>query len=117
MNRSSLGRVSSGSGGLFTKARAGLAHTSTIPSLLGNPDLKLLQSLITDEKAVLAQHDRLAQDTTKAATALAAWGESEGDDLADVSSRASDLLACLSEAYTVFGERTTHIRALFKASA
>jgi len=38
---------------MFKSAATKLAHNSTIPALAGNPDLKLLQEVITTEKLVL----------------------------------------------------------------
>lgn len=52
-----------------------MAHTTILPSVVGNKDLRLLQALITDEKAVRNAHERLGQDTNRAASALSAWGD------------------------------------------
>lgn len=50
------------------------AH-STLPVLGGNKDLRLLQELITAEKAVLQSIERLSEDIYKASECLSAWGE------------------------------------------
>lgn len=80
-----------------------IAHTSTIPAL-GNKDLKLLQDLITNEKAILITYvtsvicrlvvhslfflwlglgslQKLAVDFTRASESLKNWGLGEGEDL------------------------------------
>lgn len=69
-------------------------HSSQIPGM-GNKDLRLLQTLINDEKSVLTSHDRLAKDTSAASTSLAAWGNSEGQDLSDVLTKAGEMLGLL----------------------
>jgi len=62
---------------------------------MGNKDLRSLQTLINEEKGVLTAHDRLANETSKASTALAAWGNSEGQDLSDVLTKAGEMLGLL----------------------
>ena len=62
---------------------------------MGNKELRELQTLIAHEKSVLTSHDKLSQDTGKAATALTAWGNSEGQDLSDVLTKAGDMLGLL----------------------
>lgn len=62
---------------------------------MGNRELRELQTLINEEKSVLTAHDKLSTDTGKAATALAAWGNSEGQDLSDVLTKAGDMLGLL----------------------
>lgn len=62
---------------------------------MGNKDLRLLQTLINEEKSILTMHERLANDTSKGANALAAWGNSEGQDLSDVLTKAGEMLGLL----------------------
>lgn len=61
---------------------AKIAHTTIMPSLVGNKDLKLLQDFITAEKAVVVDLQKLALDYGRAAETLKSWGQGEGDDLA-----------------------------------
>ena len=62
---------------------------------MGNRELRELQTLINEEKTVLIAHDKLSTDTQRAASALSAWGNSEGQDLSDVLTKAGDMLGLL----------------------
>ena len=50
---------------MFKSAVAKLAHSSTIPALAGNSDLRPLQEIITTEKLVLQSYVRAATPTTR----------------------------------------------------
>ncbi|KAG8890102.1 hypothetical protein FRB99_003924, partial [Tulasnella sp. 403] len=91
-----------------------LAHTTTIPAL-GNKDLKLLQDLITAEKAVMMSSQRLADDFAKAAEALKFWGLGEGEDLGDVLTQVREILIFVSQALVQFSTHETAIRVHMKA--
>ncbi|CCM03443.1 uncharacterized protein FIBRA_05576 [Fibroporia radiculosa] len=69
---------------MFRSATKRIAHSSTLPALGGNKDLRTLQDLIIAEKAVLNSLQKLSIDITKASEALRTWGSGEGDDLGDV---------------------------------
>jgi hypothetical protein len=68
-------------GGGTSGLSAKIAHTTLMPSLVGNKDLKLLQDFITAEKSVVISMQKLAIDTARAAETLKLWGQGEGDDL------------------------------------
>lgn len=68
-------------GGGSSGFSAKIAHTSIMPSLVGNKDLKLLQDFITAEKSIVTDLQKLAVDYAKAAESLKMWGQGEGDDL------------------------------------
>lgn len=68
-------------GGGASGFSAKIAHTTLMPSLVGNKDLKLLQDFITAEKSVVISMQKLAIDTARAAETLKLWGQGEGDDL------------------------------------
>ncbi|CAE6540657.1 unnamed protein product [Rhizoctonia solani] len=102
------------SGGMLGSVGAKIAHASTITAL-GNPDLKTLQDLITAEKGVLLGVQRLATDVGKSAEMLKIWGQGEGDDLGDVLSHSTNLLAQFSAALTQFASYEEQIRTQMKA--
>lgn len=68
--------------GVSSSFSAKIAHTSIMPSFVGNKDLKLLQDFITAEKAVVTSMQKLSSDYARAAETLKLWGQGEGDDLA-----------------------------------
>ncbi|KAJ1299496.1 hypothetical protein OPQ81_003808 [Rhizoctonia solani] len=89
------------SGGMLGSVGAKIAHASTITAL-GNPDLRTLQDLITAEKGVLLGVQRLA-------------GDERGDDLGDVLTHSTNLLAQFSAALTQFASYEEQIRAQMKS--
>ncbi|KAJ1299336.1 hypothetical protein OPQ81_004997 [Rhizoctonia solani] len=102
------------SGGMLGSVGAKIAHASTITAL-GNPDLRTLQDLITAEKGVLLGVQRLAGDVGKSAEMLRVWGQGEGDDLGDVLTHSTNLLAQFSAALTQFASYEEQIRAQMKS--
>ncbi|CDZ97696.1 Eisosome component PIL1/LSP1 [Phaffia rhodozyma] len=99
--------------GIFDKAKAGIAHTTMVP-ILGNKDLRLLQTLITEEKAVLQASIRTSSDVHRSSNALSAWGGAEGPDLEDVCSKAADMLDLVANGFEKFADRQVGIRSLWK---
>ncbi|KAF8749213.1 Eisosome component PIL1 [Rhizoctonia solani] len=93
---------------------AKIAHASTITAL-GNPDLRTLQDLITAEKGVLVGVQRLAGEIGKSAETLKTWGLGEGDDLGDVLSHSTNLLAQFSAALTQYASYEEQIRTQMKS--
>ncbi|CAE6500634.1 unnamed protein product [Rhizoctonia solani] len=102
------------SGGMLGSVGAKIAHASTITAL-GNPDLRTLQDLITAEKGVLLGVQRFATDVGKSAETLKTWGQGEGDDLGDVLTHSTNLLAQFSAALTQFASYEEQIRAHMKS--
>ncbi|CAE6469420.1 unnamed protein product [Rhizoctonia solani] len=102
------------SGGMLGSVGAKIAHASTITAL-GNPDLRTLQDLITAEKGVLLGVQKLASDVGKGAEMLRIWGQGEGDDLGDVLSHSTNLLAQFSAALTQFASYEEQIRTQLKS--
>lgn len=82
--------------------------------ILGNKDLRLLQTLIAEEKSVLQSSTRVSADIHRSASALSAWGASEGADLEDVCSKAADMLSLVANGFEKFSERQVDIRSLWK---
>ncbi|KLO06242.1 hypothetical protein SCHPADRAFT_838301 [Schizopora paradoxa] len=66
---------------MFRSAQTKLAHSTVIPNLGGNKDLKPLQDLIIAEKAVVQSLQKLSADLVKSSECLRSWGLGEGDDL------------------------------------
>ncbi|KAF8513294.1 hypothetical protein JB92DRAFT_2830442 [Gautieria morchelliformis] len=91
-----------------------IAHTTTLPGL-GNKDLKLLQDLITNEKAILTTLQKLAVDFTRASESLKAWGLGEGEDLGDVLLHATSIYAHISTALNNFANHEHTVRAHLKS--
>lgn len=81
----------------------------------GNKDLRELQNLISDEKILLQSSSRISGALATTSTSLAAWGASEGPDLADICQRASEMLALVSTGFEVFSAREVEIRGLLKS--
>ncbi|GAB1528476.1 hypothetical protein RhiTH_011670 [Rhizoctonia solani] len=102
------------SGGMLGSVGAKIAHASTITAL-GNPDLRTLQDLITAEKGVLVGVQRLAGEIGKSAETLKTWGLGEGDDLGDVLSHSTNLLAQFSAALTQYASYEEQIRTQMKS--
>ncbi|KEP51490.1 eisosome component PIL1 [Rhizoctonia solani 123E] len=102
------------SGGMLGSVGAKIAHASTITAL-GNPELRTLQDLITAEKGVLLGIQRLAGDIGKSAEMLKIWGQGEGDDLGDVLTHSTNLLAQFSAALTQFASYEEQIRTQMKS--
>ncbi|KAK7052083.1 hypothetical protein R3P38DRAFT_2858473 [Favolaschia claudopus] len=97
---------------MFRNAATKIAHNSTLPSLAlsGNKDLKPLQDLILLEKNVLTTLQKLSVDFSKASDALRTWGMGEGDDLGDILSASSTILAHWSNALTTYAGMEHTIR-------
>ncbi|KAL5640537.1 hypothetical protein ACGC1H_007698 [Rhizoctonia solani] len=102
------------SGGMLGSVGAKIAHASTITAL-GNPELRTLQDLITAEKGVLLSVQRLAGDIGKSAEMLRIWGQGEGDDLGDVLTHSTNLLAQFSAALTQLASYEEQIRTQMKS--
>ncbi|CAE7053220.1 unnamed protein product [Rhizoctonia solani] len=102
------------SGGMLGSVGAKIAHASTITAL-GNPDLRTLQDLITAEKGVLLSIQRLSGDVGRGAEMLKIWGQGEGDDLGDVLTHSTNLLAQFSAALTQFASYEEQIRTQMKS--
>ncbi|CEL62887.1 hypothetical protein RSOLAG1IB_10555 [Rhizoctonia solani AG-1 IB] len=102
------------SGGMLGSVGAKIAHASTITAL-GNPELRTLQDLITAEKGVLLGIQRLAGEVGKSAETLKTWGLGEGDDLGDVLSHSTNLLAQFSAALTHYASYEEQIRSQMKS--
>ncbi|KAL5505094.1 hypothetical protein ACEPAH_7757 [Sanghuangporus vaninii] len=100
---------------MFRSAATKIAHNSTLPALAGNKDLRPLQEMITQEKAVLQSFQRLSHDLAKANDCLRHWGAGEGDDLLDVLSASSTLLGNLPSALSQMAHHEASIREHMKA--
>ncbi|GHJ83980.1 hypothetical protein NliqN6_0382 [Naganishia liquefaciens] len=92
-----------------------VAHTAILPSIIGNSELRQLQDLIHAEKSVLQSVDRASADISKACHALSVWGQTEGSDLADITTHASIILAHLSTGCAKFSAHQGDQRALWKS--
>ncbi|GJJ14086.1 hypothetical protein Clacol_008343 [Clathrus columnatus] len=104
-----LRRMSKTAASLATK----IAHTSTLPAL-GNKDLRLLQDVIINEKAILTTMQKLAMDFAKASESLKSWGLGEGDDLSDVLTHSASIFAHLSGALNNYANHEHSVRAHLK---
>ncbi|KAK0564383.1 hypothetical protein OC861_004323 [Tilletia horrida] len=100
---------------MFAKAKQGLAHNTVAPSLLGNRDLKLLQSVITTDKELVKTQTRVGSDFKDAADALKDWGESEGPDLSDVLGKLCTLYHQYDSGIERFNAHLGNIRLHFKS--
>lgn len=100
---------------MFKSAATKIAHSSTLPSIGGNKDLRPLQDLITAEKAVLVSLQKLSLDFTKASEALKTWGMGEGDDLWDTLSGSAAILVHFSHALAQYASHEQSIREHMKA--
>ncbi|WVF67615.1 hypothetical protein IAT40_002373 [Kwoniella sp. CBS 6097] len=99
--------------GLGKKLKGSFAHQSLLPGL-GNKDMRALQDIITAEKGVLQMSEKLAVDTSKAASALPAYGIQEGPDLQDILTQSSTLLGQLTTALNVFASHQANMRSCYK---
>lgn len=86
-----------------------------LPSIIGNSELRQLQDLIHAEKSVLQSVDRASADLSKACHALSVWGQTEGSDLADITTHASIILAHLSTGCAKFSAHQGDQRVLWKS--
>ncbi|KAE8211900.1 hypothetical protein CF327_g4397 [Tilletia walkeri] len=100
---------------MFAKAKQGLAHNTVAPSLLGNRDLKQLQSVINTEKDFVKSHTRTGSDFKDTADALKAWGESEGEDLSDVMGKMCTLYHQYEAGVERFNAHLSNFRLHFKS--
>ncbi|KAJ2912815.1 hypothetical protein MD484_g7595, partial [Candolleomyces efflorescens] len=100
---------------MFKTAASKLAHNTTLPALGGNQDLRPLQDLITAEKTVIIALQKLGSDYSKAAEALRAWGQAEGDDLGDILNASTALLAQFSSALSQYAAHGHTIRDTLKS--
>lgn len=85
-----------------------------MPNIIGNQNLKELQELIINEKAVLQGQERLGSALSASATSLAAWGSTQGADLSDILSHANSILQHLAQAFQTYANREADIRVLLK---
>ncbi|KAF9238257.1 hypothetical protein BU15DRAFT_62666 [Melanogaster broomeanus] len=92
-----------------------IAHNTTIPALAGNSDLRPLQDLITAEKTVLVSLQRLSVDLNKASDSLRVWGQGEGDDLGDILTASTTILAHFSAALSTYASLHHTVRDNMKA--
>lgn len=86
-----------------------------LPSIIGNSELRQLQDLIHTEKSVLQSVDRTSSDFSKACQALSVWGQTEGSDLADITTHASTILTHLSTGCSKFSAHQADQRVLWKS--
>ncbi|KAI0646361.1 hypothetical protein C8Q79DRAFT_909544 [Trametes meyenii] len=103
---------------MFKTAARKIAHNTTMPGLPGlsaKQDLRALQDLITAEKAILNSLQRLSSDFGRASEALRAWGQGEGEDLADTLSASTMLLLHFSTALGAFATHEAAVREHMKA--
>ncbi|KAF9223075.1 hypothetical protein BS17DRAFT_782331 [Gyrodon lividus] len=100
---------------MFKSAATKIAHNTTIPALAGNSDLRPLQDLITAEKTVLVSLQRLSVDLSKASEALRIWGQGEGDDLGDILTASTAILAHFSAAMSTYASLHHTVRDNMKA--
>ncbi|CEH15089.1 SPHINGOLIPID LONG CHAIN BASE-RESPONSIVE PROTEIN PIL1 [Ceraceosorus bombacis] len=99
---------------LLRRAQQQIAHTSTLPAL-GNKDLRSLQDVITNEKEFIKSGARAGNDWQRSAESLKSWGESEGEDLADITHKLCSLMAHYNSANTRFASHLATTRLHFKA--
>ncbi|KAL4250810.1 hypothetical protein ABKN59_006023 [Abortiporus biennis] len=99
---------------MFRSAASKLAHNTIAPSLAstlgGNKDLRTLQDLITAEKAVLTNLQKLSADVTKSSDALREWGVSEGDPIKDILTASSVLLLYFADGLSTYASHEARIR-------
>ncbi|KAJ9120251.1 hypothetical protein QFC22_003151 [Naganishia vaughanmartiniae] len=86
-----------------------------LPNFIGNSELRQLQDLIHSEKAVLQSVDRTAAEIAKAQQCLSLWGQTEGSDLADITTHASLILSHLPTGYSKFSVHQADQRAIWKS--
>lgn len=117
-SRVASGSMSAGGGsggeGFGRLIQGKLAHTSILPSIIGNASLRELQDLISAEKGVMNSNERLSNDLAKACSSLEVWGNSEGSDLSDVLAHASSILGHLSAAFAKYADHEAEVRSLWK---
>ncbi|KAK0528131.1 hypothetical protein OC842_004654 [Tilletia horrida] len=100
---------------MFAKAKQGLAHNTVAPTLLGNRDLKLLQSIITTEKEFVKSHTRAGADFKETADALKGWADAEGPDLGDALGKLSTLFHQYDAGVERYNAHVGNIRLHFKS--
>ncbi|KAF8839041.1 hypothetical protein BDN67DRAFT_932857 [Paxillus ammoniavirescens] len=100
---------------MFKSAATKIAHNTTIPALAGNSDLRPLQDLITAEKTVLVSLQRLSVDLSKSSEALRVWGQGEGDDLGDILTASTAVLAHFTAALSTYASLHHTMRDNMKA--
>lgn len=71
--------------------------------------------MIHSEKSVLQSVDRTAGEFAKAQQSLSAWGQTEGSDLADITTHASLILSHLPTGYSKFSAHQADQRAIWKS--
>lgn len=81
---------------------------------MGNKDIKQLADVISTEKNIAVSTGRLSNDTRKAAEALREYGNSEGDDLADILPKVGFLFEQLAKAEAKYSEHVSTYRLFFK---
>ncbi|KAL9934606.1 hypothetical protein V8E36_006381 [Tilletia maclaganii] len=100
---------------MFAKAKQGLAHNTVAPTLLGNRDLKLLQSIISTEKDFVKSNTRSASDFKDTADAIKLWGDAEGPDLSDVLGKLCTLFQQYEAGVERYHAHVSNIRLHFKS--
>lgn len=81
---------------------------------MGNQNLRELQDLITNEKSVIQNEERLGSSISQAGQSLALWGAAQGSDLSDVLAHANTILQHLAQALQTYAARSGDIRILLK---
>ncbi|GAA5835890.1 hypothetical protein JCM9279_002133 [Rhodotorula babjevae] len=89
-----------------------IAHNNRLS--LATRDIKQLQEIISSERRLVEQTQRLASERDKASTTLREWGNAEGPDLGDVLGKVSVLLEYLSKAELTFADHNNNYRLRFK---
>ncbi|GAA5900030.1 hypothetical protein JCM8208_005570 [Rhodotorula glutinis] len=89
-----------------------IAHNNRLS--LATRDIKQLQEIISSERRLVEQTQRLASERDKASTTLREWGNAEGPDLGDVLGKVSVLLEYLSKAELTFADHNSNYRLRFK---
>ncbi|GAA6050790.1 hypothetical protein JCM3770_001647 [Rhodotorula araucariae] len=89
-----------------------IAHNNRLS--LATRDIKQLQEIISSERRLVEQTQRLAAERDKASATLREWGNAEGPDLEDVLTKVSVLFEYLSKAELAFAEHNGNYRLRFK---
>ncbi|GJN87476.1 hypothetical protein Rhopal_000425-T1 [Rhodotorula paludigena] len=89
-----------------------IAHNNTVT--LARGDLRALQEVISSERRLVDQTQRLSGEREKASHALREWGNAEGPDLGDVISKVTTLYDYLAKAESAFSEHNGNYRLRFK---
>ncbi|BGP38693.1 hypothetical protein JCM10449v2_002628 [Rhodotorula kratochvilovae] len=89
-----------------------IAHNNRLS--LATRDIKQLQEIISSERRLVEQTQRLSSERDRASATLREWGNAEGPDLEDVLGKVSVLFEYLSKAELAFAEHNGNYRLRFK---